>query len=296
MNRSKKIAVLFFFTAVSVLPTTAILAQLVKHNQPLSSEHDIKAYIEVGGANFSLHAHSVPYVYEYKYPARELANLNTTYKIKGSSGFLSITTTQNNQSSNHKLIGWELFNDSDESQVIPPIDLSLCDKYPIDLNLSVGASKADLDFTGIKLSNLNLNTGACKTIVSFNLQNLAVLEHMKISTGASQLTMTGLGFANFNEMDFYGGVTDVEMDFTGNIDRAVKVTITIDAGTMLIKIPKDISVNLTHSGSFFSSIDLPTDFVKNASQYTSSNYGTTKGVLNMTISSGAGALKLEWIE
>jgi len=295
MNRQKEIVVLFFFTAASILPTSSIFGQFVKHNHPISTEQTIKAYIEVGGANFSLHSHQTPYVYEYKYPARELAKLNTNYKIKNHQGFLSITTSQENQSNGHKLIGWEIFNDS-EDRAIPPIDLSLCNTHPVDLTLAVGASKADLDFSGIKLSKLNLSTGACKTIVAFKQQNTEVLEQMKVSTGASQLVMSGLGLANFNVFDFYGGVTDVQMDFAGNINRPVRVKITIDAGTMVIKIPKNIAVKLKHSGSFFSSIELPEDFIKQPFYYSSPNLGKTKGVLNMAISSGAGALKIEWMQ
>ncbi len=295
MKRSASLFFLLQAFVLNVLLTLSLEAQMVKFTEPISEEKVINADIKVGSIHLVLKSHQSPQVYQYHSKSNLPVQLSTNYFVKNANGYLTINTRQKHASARHKMIGWELFGDiSHDDHSIAPLNLSLTDSLPLKLNISVGSSNSEFDLSGLKLSKLNMNIGACNSKVVFSRKNPITLKHMHVSTGASQLFLTGLGHANFDKFTFNGGITDVTMDFEGKIKKKAKIDITIDAGNMSILIPKDVGIKLNHSSHFFSNVSLPEDFQKSKGIYYSKNYGKTKGSLIMFLKSGAGSVDISW--
>ncbi|NTW49983.1 MAG: cell wall-active antibiotics response protein [Chlorobiales bacterium] len=274
-------------------------SQTVKNNRPLSGEERLVADIELSAVDLTLKSHPGAILYEYQYPAQKPIKISAEYRAAANSPhhhtcFLRLHNKNCEVSKKQKMVGWSLFDSSEDEDDMTPMTLTLTDSIPVDLNLTVCSSKSTLDFSGIMLSMLNLNIGAGQTLVRFARPNPVRLKTMQVSTGASQLKMTGLGRANFDVLQFSGGATDVVIDFDGTINREVKVNISLDAGSMKMFIPKGLGVKINHSSGFFSNITLPSDFYQKGSYYLSSNSGTSKGILNISVASTAGAVTLEW--
>ncbi len=272
-----------------------IYAQVVKHAEPITYEEGIRANIEVGSLHLNLKAHQAPQIYQYYSPANQPLKLQSSYKIRGNKGHLNVHTHQQRKASRQKMVGWELFgNPSKKESSIAPLNLSLTDSLPLDLKISVGSSASEFDLTDLKLRNLHMNIGACNARVFFSRKNPEKMRHMHVSTGASQVVLAGLGYANFDRFSFNGGVTDVTIDFDGEIEQEAKINITIDAGSMKIIIPKNVGVKLHQDRHFFSNVTIPEDFNKSDGYYYSNNYGKTPGTLLMYLKSGAGSVDISW--
>lgn len=274
-------------------------SQTIKGNHPLLHEERMVADIELSAVDLTFKSHPDAVLYEYHYPARKPINISAEYRAAVNSHhhhtcFLRLHNKTCEANKRQKMIGWSLFASSEDEEDMTPMTLTLTDSIPVDLTLTVCSSKSNLDFSGIMLSTLNLNIGAGQTLVKFTRQNPVRLKTMQVSTGASQLTMTGLGRANFDVLQFSGGATDVVIDFDGAINREVKVNISLDAGSMKILVPKGLGVKINHSGGFFSNIALPDDFYQKGSYYLSSNTGSARGTLNISVASNAGSVSLEW--
>lgn len=284
---------------LAIFAANAGFSQTIKSSQPLSHEDRLVADIELSAVDLTLKSHPGAILYEYRYPAQKPIKISSEYRAAVNSRyhhtcFLRLHNKLEEAGRKRKMIGWSLFGSSENEEDMTPMSLTLTDSIPVDLTLTICSSKSTLDFSGIMLSTLNLNIGAGQTIVRFTRPNPVRLKTMQVSTGASQLTMTGLGKANFDVLQFSGGATDVVIDFDGAINRDVKVNVSLDAGSLKMLIPKDLGVKISHSGGFFSNITLPEDFYEKGAYYLSSNSGTSKGTLNISVASTAGALTLEW--
>lgn len=274
-------------------------SQTIRSNRPISHEERIVADIELSAVDLTLKSQPGATLYEYRYPAQKPLKISSEYRAAYNSQhhhtcFLRLHNKNCEANKKQKMIGWSLFGSSSDEDDMTPMSLALTDSIPVDLTLTVCSSKSTLDFSGMMLSSLNLNIAAGQTLVKFAQPNRVRLKTMQVSTGASQLTMTGLGRANFDVLQFSGGATDVVIDFDGSIKREVKVNISLDAGSMKLLVPKGLGVKINQSGGFFSNIKLPDDFYKKGTYYLSSNSGNSTGTLNISVASTAGAVSVEW--
>lgn len=274
-------------------------SQTIKSNRPLSHEERLVADIELSAVDLTLKSQPGVVLYEYRYPAQKPLKISSEYRSAYNSQhhhtcFLRLHNKNCEANKKQKMIGWSLFGSSSDDDDMTPMTLALTDSIPVDLTLTVCSSKSTLDFSGMMLSSLNLNIGAGQTLVRFAKPNPIRLKTIQVSTGASQLTMTDLGKANFDVLQFSGGATDVVMDFEGNIKREVKVNISLDAGSMKLIVPKGLGVKINHSSGYFSNIKLPDNFYQKGTSYLSSNSGNAAGTLNISVASTAGAISLEW--
>jgi len=114
----------------------------------------------------------------------------------------------------------------------------LTKKIPLSLRIEAGAFSGDFDLSGLRLANLEVRTGAARSTVSFEEPNSQELERMEIETGASELDILGLGYANFEEMTFKSGLGRYTLDFTGPLNRSAEVRIETGISQVTIIVPE----------------------------------------------------------
>ncbi|KPL00590.1 MAG: hypothetical protein AMJ91_04070 [candidate division Zixibacteria bacterium SM23_73_3] len=176
--------------------------------------------------------------------------------------------------------------------------LEFSDKIPISFEIDVGACEANLDFTGLKIDNLDMDLGASSVEIDFRKPNSDKISKINIDVGASQLTITGLGNANFDEFSFDGGVGDFTLDFTGEFEHRAYVDIEVGLGSLTILVPKDAGVQIKSESSFLSSFSVDKrDFDEIEDDlYESDNFGQSKKELIFDIEVGLGSVKVECID
>jgi len=109
---------------------------------------------------------------------------------------------------------------------------------PLSLRIEAGAFSGDFDLSGLRLADLRMRTGAARSTVSFQEPNPKELERIEVETGASEFDLLGLGYANFEEMTFKGGLGRYTLDFTGPLNRSATVRIETGVSQVTIIVPE----------------------------------------------------------
>jgi hypothetical protein len=149
----------------------------------------------------------------------------------------------------------------------------------------------------LNINRFSLSTGASSTRIRFGEPNKSVIEWMKIEAGVSKLSAEGLGNANFNHLDFEGGVGSYYLNFDGNLKKEVDVKIDFGMGTITLDIPAKIGVKIKYNDSWLSSYSFASDIEKDHDGVSvSSNYAKAAGRMNISIDSGVGHVKIRRIE
>ena len=136
-------------------------------------------------------------------------------------------------------------------------DIEFSTKYPMSINLDIGACDADFDLGGIPLTDFDLDIGAASGEILFSEPNPERLKEIEIDAGASSLEMNMIGNANFERFTFSGGAGSFELDFRGEYEGTSHIDIDIGLGSGDIVLPKGVPVRIESDGSnWFSSIDI----------------------------------------
>ncbi len=101
---------------------------------------------------------------------------------------------------------------------------------PMRLAVTAGAYRGTYELGGLSLQKLSIKDGASKTTVNFSAPNPSQMESLTYQTGASSVTLTGLGDANFKKMEFTGGAGSFTLDFSGALRSDGSVTIKAGVG------------------------------------------------------------------
>ncbi|MFZ2096305.1 MAG: toast rack family protein [Anaerolineales bacterium] len=145
---------------------------------------------------------------------------------------------------NLKLNGIPIIN----SNIINDWDLSLGNS-PMSLYIKAGAYTGNYELGGLSIHRLEITDGAAKVQLNFSKPNQVEMTALKYMTGASEVSLRGLGNANADEITFNGGAGNYTLDFSGELSR--DVTVSIDAGVSSVTVivptgvPAELSTNST---------------------------------------------------
>jgi len=120
--------------------------------------------------------------------------------------------------------------------------------YPTALTIKAGAYQGQLNLGGIPLTSLEITDGASQADLIFDKENPEVMTNLTYKTGASQINLEGLGFANADEINFDGGAGSYTFDFSGALQRDLKVNINYGLGDVKIIIPQGVAAKVTVEG------------------------------------------------
>ncbi len=291
---------LFLAAALSFLKTAQSQVPVSHYAVPLTTEKSLSVQLELGTLKLQLGSQPTRHAFEYEFHSPDTASLILDYAVRDNVGYLSLHHKEVSEEPRRRRIrlDWRSLFGGDEPEVDTlrrsRLKLLLPSEIPISFDFSIGAGYNDLDMSGLKVSDLSLTAGACATKLRFSVPNPIPMKKLRISAGASKLTVEGLGNANFEEMEFNGGASDVILDFSGREIRSSKVNISIGAGSVRILLPKHAGVKIKYNDNFFSSLKLPDDFTQDGDWFYSGNFSQVKGVLEMHVSSGVGSVRMRW--
>jgi len=120
--------------------------------------------------------------------------------------------------------------------------------WPVDLRIEAGAYRGELNLTGLQLANLEISDGTGDARVVFEAPNPLTMDHLRYETGASQVRMTGLGYANFDDMTFSGRAGNYSLDFSGPLQRDARVVISAGFSNLTLTFPENLPVRVEVAG------------------------------------------------
>ena len=157
---------------------------------------------------------------------------------------------------------------------------------PIALRLTAGAYDGKIDLSGVPVTYLNISDGASNAEVVFDAPNPVEMDRFTYRTGASDVTLTGLGFANFRRMDFNGGAGSYSLDFSGALQQDCRVTIDGGLGDFTIIVPKETYAEIEFNGNLMN-INTKGTWVVNDNVYATQGSGP---LMEIEINVGLGSV------
>jgi hypothetical protein len=185
---------------------------------------------------------------------------------------------------NLKLNGLPTLN----SNVVNMWDLSV-GTSPMNLVIKAGAYQGNFELGGLSIQNLEVTDGASKVDLSFSKPNLVTMTTLKYTTGASEVSVKGLGDANVSEVTFSSGAGSYTLDFSGKLQRDMTVSIESGVSSVTVIVPNGVPVVLSNESSL---VSIKTsggwEQVGNTYQLSGSGYK-----ISIQTKMGAGSLTLE---
>ena len=163
---------------------------------------------------------------------------------------------------------------------------------PIDLGVDIGAGDAELDLSGLAISDLSMTTGSADVLLVFNSPNPEPLGVLRLTSGTGKFVASGLGNANFDRISVLGGTGTVNLDFNGNLLRSAVVDVKAGAGKIDIRVPAALGVRLTFSGTPVSSVETIGFTEQSDNVYVNETYGVSTLTLTINVTAGVGAITL----
>jgi len=132
--------------------------------------------------------------------------------------------------------------------IINEWDLKL-GKDPIDLTVEAGAYEGSLNLTGVPIVRLKVTDGAGSNKLSFDAPNPVRMDSLTYETGASNITLEGLGNSDADVVNFKGGAGNFSLDFSGQLQRDMRVYVDGGLGNITITVPSSTNARIVMSTS-----------------------------------------------
>jgi hypothetical protein len=159
---------------------------------------------------------------------------------------------------------------------------------PLALTIDAGAYQAEYELGGLSLTRLSISDGAADTTLNFASPNLVEMSLLSYSTGASNVSLTGLANANFSSLKFNSGAGNYTLDFAGQLQRDASVHVSTGISNLTLVVPSGIPTQITVEGSL-SNITHDSNWARNNNVYTQAGTGPQ---LTIVVEIGAGNLTL----
>lgn len=159
---------------------------------------------------------------------------------------------------------------------------------PMDLTIQAGAYDGEFEFGGLALTSLTIKDGAADVELRFSEPNQAQMSLLRYETGASNVTLYGLGNANLASLNFSGGAGNYTLDFNGSLQRDAAITIESGVSNVTLVIPQNANVKMTVEAGL-TNVNVPSGWSQSGSTYTQTGDGPT---LTFVVKMGAGNLNI----
>jgi hypothetical protein len=166
-------------------------------------------------------------------------------------------------------------------------DLLLGDEA-MELILTVGASRSDIELGGLAIDNLRVTQGASDFDLSFSEANQVEMSTLRFTGGASDAELNKLANANARDLFFTGGAGRYTLDFSGDLQDDMYVKIEAGLGEVIIIVPAGTAATAEFEGAL-ADVDAHDDWHRSGDTYTLEGTGAR---ITFEISMGLGSLQL----
>ena len=134
-----------------------------------------------------------------------------------------------------------------DDKSVGELRLDLTPRAALDLELHLGAVKADLDLSRLRIDHLKVESGASEASVRFDLPNPERMRSLDFDVGAASLRATRLANANADNIRVQAAVGSVELDFGGSWSQDIELALDMQMGGATLRIPRDVGVRVDAS-------------------------------------------------
>lgn len=173
------------------------------------------------------------------------------------------------------------------------MEVDLTTGVPLELALKFGAGRADLELGGLRLTDLEIETGASETELDVSRPNPEVLAEARFAVGAAQFTARRLGNLNAEHLLVEAGVGEVVLDLSGDWRRDLDLDVEMGLGALELRIPRGVGLRLTKD-SFLTDLDAP-EMDREGDTWTSANWDSAEHRIRVDVDAAFGSIDVVWI-
>jgi hypothetical protein len=163
-------------------------------------------------------------------------------------------------------------------------------KVPMDLTLDVGATEAEIQLGGLRISDFTLHGGASDITVDFASRNSERLRLMVIEVGAADAKVRHLANSGVERLQASVGVGHVDLDLSGALQHDVDLTANVGMGAMELHVAPDVGVRVNAS-TFLASFE-KAGLEKRGDSWYTQNYDAAARKVNVTLRAVLGGFTL----
>ena len=172
-------------------------------------------------------------------------------------------------------------------------NVSLSPRVDLTLDITLGATDADMELGGLRVSEWSLRTGASQAMVRFSQPNGVRCRRGALTAGAAEVTLLGLGNARCDRIEFEGGMGKVLLDLGGTWTGNTAVSVKMAVGELTLRLPRRVGIRLMMD-KFLASFD-PAGLVARDGGFESPGYADATRRLDIAVTSAVGGVRVEWV-
>lgn len=173
------------------------------------------------------------------------------------------------------------------------LDLDLPRDVPLDLTMTFGAIKGDMDLGGLTLRSASIKTGASETSIRFSSPTRGSCNQLEFEVGAAQFEAEQLGNSGCRSVSLKGALGKMVLDFSGDAPwkGEMRVAVKVGLGDVTLRIPESVGIRLDAT-RFLATFD-KAHLVKRGSAYFSPNYDSASAKLLIDLDAALGNIEIE---
>ena len=172
--------------------------------------------------------------------------------------------------------------------------VGLSPRVNLDLGLTLGAVEAEVELGGLRVTSLDVKTGASRTTIQFSRPNAVRCQQANFSAGAAEVSILGLGNSRCDEIEFEGGIGKVTLDFGGVWTSSSRVEVKMAVGELTLRLPRNAGVRI-RMDRFLSSFE-PKGLIRRGQAFESPGYDRAERQLDLDLTTAMGGVNVEWVD
>jgi hypothetical protein len=161
---------------------------------------------------------------------------------------------------------------------------------PLDVSVRLDVATATLDFGGMTLRRLSVQSSASEVRVAFDAPNTIPMDALDLDVSAATLTASGLANANTGRLRVGARAGGAELHLDGQWTRDLEVDLDVALGSVTVHVPADVGVQL-EARRILASIGA-NGLKQSGDLYVSSNWETASRKVRIRASATLGKLEL----
>ena len=220
-----------------------------------------------------------------------------SYETLGSRGIFSVAITTNEDLDNEVHFNWDKFSWKDNlgEHVNNELNFSLPPELPMELKLDLGLGDAELDFSRLYLTDVNLDCGLSDVIVRFDEPNGVACDRLSIDTGLGKLKALGLQYLRARDIYIKVGLGSANIDFSGKLDQNVSLNIDVGLGSLELKLPRNANIRANITDNFLSHVDTD-ELIQRQGEWVSPTWNEDRPTIELDIDVGMGSVDLDFTD
>jgi len=157
------------------------------------------------------------------------------------------------------------------------------------------AGECVMNVGGLRFREFVLSTWAGKTEVRFDEPNAIPMDDLEINAKVGETRLLKLGNARFKEASVNGGIGEMNVDFSGELEKDCRAKVDLDIGEATVRLPKAVGIRLHIGGSmgFLSHKSIDESFTKRGRYYYTDDYEDNARKVYVLVTPGLGELNIE---